>query len=91
LIEEVLKMSRMKVAARAALMLSVVLALGVAGCGGSKTGGGGGGGGSSERVKPMSQEEEAQLNEARKSAEAAERELSKLRQERQELEKGVGQ
>jgi hypothetical protein len=94
LIEEVLKMSRMKVAARVALMLSVVLMLGFTGCGGSKTGGGGGGGSKSSSAKgggggkKMSEEEQAQLDEARKAAEAAERKLSDLRLERIELEKG---
>jgi hypothetical protein len=88
-------MSRMKVAARAALMLAVVLTLGFAGCGGAKTGGGGGGGGSKTSAsrgggKKISEEEQAQLDEARRGAEAAERKLSDLRLERIELEKKGG-
>jgi hypothetical protein len=82
-------MSRMiRSAARAALMLSVVLMLGVAtvGCGGAKTGGGGGGGGGKGRGEKVSDADKARLEEARQAAEAAERKLSDLRLERMKLE-----
>jgi len=87
-------MSRIKLAARIALVLSVVLMFGAAGCGGSKTGGGGGGGGggsrSSGKVRQVSESDQARLDEARKAAEDAERKLSDLRLERAELEKSGG-
>jgi len=94
LLEEVLQMSRiMSVAARAALVLSVALMLGVTGCGGSKTGGGGGGGGGGAKSsksggKKVSEADQARLDEARQNAENAERKLSELRLERIELERG---
>jgi len=84
----------MKVAARLMLMLSLVLTLGLAGCGGSKTGGGGGGGsgGGARRGKAVSEEDKARLDEAKVAAEAAERKLSELRQERIRLEsEGAGE
>jgi len=88
-------MSRMiKGAARSALVLSMVLMLGVAGCGGSKTGGGSSTGGGSKSSssrgggKKVSEADAARLEEARKSAEDAERKLSNLRLERLELEGG---
>jgi hypothetical protein len=82
----------MKLAARVALVLSVVFMFGVAGCGGSKTGGGGGGGGgkSTAKVRKLSDADQARLDEARKAAEDAERKLSDLRLERIELEKSGG-
>jgi len=87
-------MSRMKLAARIALVLSVVLMFGAVGCGGSKTGGGGGGGGgaksSTKARKPLNETDQARLDEARKAAEAAETKLSDLRLERLELEKTGG-
>jgi hypothetical protein len=93
LVREVLQMLRIiGVAARFALVLAVALTLGVAGCGGSKTGGGGGGGGgggaksSKGSGKKLNDAEQARLDEARKSAEDAERKLSELRLERIQLE-----
>jgi len=84
-------MSGMKLAARIALVLSVVLMFGVAGCGGSKTGGGGGGGGrSSTKARTISEADQARLDEARKAAVDAETKLSDLRLERMELEKAGG-
>ena len=85
-------MSRMKLAARVALVLSVVFMFGVAGCGGSKTGGGGGGGGSKSTAKTrtLSEADQARLEEARKAAVEAETKLSDLRLERMELEKAGG-
>jgi hypothetical protein len=85
-------MSRMiSGAARSALVLAMVLMLGVAGCGGAKTGGGGGGAKSSASKgggKKVSEADAARLEEARKAAEDAERKLSNLRLERLELEGG---
>ncbi len=83
-------MSRMKMAGRLVLVMSVVMTMGIAGCGGAKTGGGGAGvsGGSApaKSTKKMTQEEKAKLEEARTAAESAERKLSELRQERMGLE-----
>ena len=75
-------------AARLMLMLSLVLTLGLAGCGGSKTGGGGGSSKSSggARKKAVSEEDKARLDEAKLAAEDAEKKLSDLRQERIRLE-----
>ena len=83
-------MSRMKVAARLTLMLSVVLTLGVAGCGGAKTGGGGGSTSKSSgaRKGKVSEEDKARLDEAKVAAEESEKKLSELRQERIKLESG---
>jgi hypothetical protein len=80
-------------AARFALVLAVALTLGVTGCGGSKTGGGGGGDGGGARSskgsgKKLNDADQAKLDEARRSAEAAERKLSELRLERIQLEGG---
>ncbi|MFW6244445.1 MAG: hypothetical protein ACOC36_01020 [Fibrobacterota bacterium] len=69
-------MSRIKLAARLMLVLSVLVTLGVVGCGGAKTGGGG----------SMTQDDKAKLEEARKAAIEAETKLSELRMERKELE-----
>jgi len=84
----------MKVAARLMLMLSLVLTLGLAGCGGSKTGGGGGGSssksGGGARKGRVSEEDKARLDEAKAAAEEAEKKLSDLRQERIKLESEVG-
>jgi hypothetical protein len=78
--------------ARTALVVGVVLMLGIAGCGGSATGGGGGGGGGGgkggRQTKKLSDQDQARLDEARKSAEDAEKKLSDLRAERAELEGG---
>lgn len=71
------QMSRIKLAARLMLVMSVLVTLGVVGCGGAKTGGGG----------SMTQDDKAQLEEARKAAVEAETKLSELRMERRELEK----
>jgi len=82
-------MSRMKVAVRLMLLLSLVLTLGLAGCGGSKTGGGGGGGGGSRggaRRAAVTEEDKARLDDAKVAAEDAERKLTELRQERIRLE-----
>jgi hypothetical protein len=85
-------MSRMiRGAARSALVVSVVLMLGVAGCFGDKTGGGSGGAKTSSSRgggKKVSEADAARLEEARKAAEDAERKLSNLRLERLELEGG---
>ncbi|MDR0330760.1 MAG: hypothetical protein LBH93_03515 [Chitinispirillales bacterium] len=79
-------MSRMlRGAARSALVLSIAFMLGVAGCGGSKTGGGGGGS-SRGSGKKLNEADQARLDEARRSAEEAERKLSELRLERMQLE-----
>ncbi|MFP4162710.1 MAG: hypothetical protein ACLFQB_03085 [Chitinispirillaceae bacterium] len=69
-------MSRIKLAARLLLVVSVIATVGFVGCGGSKTGGG-----------KMSQDEQAELEKARKEAVDAEKKLSELRMERKELEK----
>jgi len=90
-------MSRMKVAARLMLMLSLVLTLGLAGCGGSKTGGGGGstasrsGGGGGARRAQVTEEDRARLEEAKVGAEEAERKLTELRQERIRLESSAAE
>jgi hypothetical protein len=87
-------MSRiMSVAARMALVLSIALMLGVAGCFGSASGGDGGGGGGGSKSsrgggKKVSEADQARLDEARQNAENAERKLSDLRLERIELERG---
>jgi hypothetical protein len=80
----------MKLAARVALVLSVVLMFGVAGCGGAKTGGGGGGSKSTAKVRALSEADQARLDEARKAAVAAETKLYDLRLERRELENAGG-
>jgi hypothetical protein len=75
--------------------MAIMLMLGVVGCGGKKPigdgggGGGGGGGGSGRGRQPVvSEEDKAKLDEARRAAENAERELSELRLERIQLESG---
>jgi hypothetical protein len=80
----------MKVAARIMLMLSVVLTLGAAGCGGAKTGGGGTASKTSggARKGKVSEEDKARLDEAKVAAEESEKKLSELRQERIKLESG---
>ncbi|MCL2219115.1 MAG: hypothetical protein FWC23_09700 [Chitinispirillia bacterium] len=75
-------------AARSALILSLVLMMGVAGCGGSKTKNGDGKKDKVSTRQRVSDEDQAKLDEARKAAEAAERRLSELRLERTQLESG---
>jgi len=89
-------MSRMiRNAGRVTLVLAVMLMLGVASCGGSKTksgggsgsgGGGRGGSGRGAAARQVSDEDRIKLEEARQAAERAERELSDLRLERMQLE-----
>jgi hypothetical protein len=76
----------MKLAGRFMLMVSVILMLGVAGCGGAKTGGGSGGGSGGARKGKVSEEDKAKIEEARQAAEDSEKKLSELRQERIRLE-----
>lgn len=74
-------------AARTALVMAVMLMLGIAGCGGPKTTGPGGQG-QPTKGKKLNEADQNRLDDARKAAEDAERELSDLRQERIKLEGG---
>ena len=82
-------MSRMKAAARFMLMLSLVLTLGFAGCGGSATGGGSSKSSGGARKGKVSEEDKARLDEAKIAAEESEKTLSELRLERIRLESEV--